>query len=203
MVARSGAQAIFEEVCALAATRLPAHYDLAPVGDVQVLAPMHKGPVGVEALNAELRARLNPDGRAIPQTSFRLDDRVIQTRNSYELELMNGELGVFVSHDAQRGTVLMAADDGRRLHVPVRELSSFQLAYATSVHKAQGSQVPVVVVPLFGGHRMMLTRNLLYTAVTRAERATVLVGEPAALDFALARRDAHRRHTRLAEMVAP
>ena len=98
--------------------------------------------------------------------------------------------------------MLFAADDGRRLRLPVGDTRTLKLAYAISVHKAQGSQMPVAVIPLFRGHHLMLTRNLLYTAVTRSERVTVLVGDPSALELALSRRDAHRRNTRLAELVA-
>jgi exodeoxyribonuclease V alpha subunit len=115
---------------------------------------------------------------------------------------MNGELGVLVAHDAERDTVLFAGDDGRRLRIPLRDVSDLRLAHAASVHKAQGSQMPVVVFPLFRGHAHMLTRNLVYTALTRATRAAIFVGEPAALQMALGRRESHRRYTRLAELVA-
>jgi exodeoxyribonuclease V alpha subunit len=163
---------------------------------------MHRGPLGIDAFNAELRGRLNPDGASVPGTAFRIGDRVIQTKNSYEHELMNGELGMLVAHDPERETVLFAADDGRRLRLPVADTRTLKLAYAISVHKAQGSQMPIAVVPLFRGHQLMLTRNLIYTAVTRSEQVTVLVGEPGALQLALGRRDAHARHTQLAELVA-
>jgi exodeoxyribonuclease V alpha subunit len=201
LIERRDPAAIFEEVCSLAAQRLPAHYDLHPVGEVQVLAPMHRGPAGIDAFNAELRQRLNLEGRPIPGTAFRLQDRVIQTVNNHERELMNGELGLLVHHDADRGTVLFAADDGRRIVLPLSELDTLRLAYAISVHKAQGSSAPAIVFPLLRAHSVMLTRNLVYTALTRAERVAVFVGEPAALALALGRRDAHRRHTRLAQLV--
>jgi exodeoxyribonuclease V alpha subunit len=201
LIARAGAQETFAEVCDLAASRLAAHYGMQPVGDVQVLAPMHRGPAGIDAFNVELRARLNPDGTPIPGTSFRVGDRVLQTKNNHELELMNGELGVLVHHDDERDLVIFAGDDGRRLSLPLRDLDTLKLAYAISVHKAQGSQMPAVVVPLVRGHDVMLTRNLVYTALTRAERLAVFVGDPSALDVALRRRDAHRRHTRLSELV--
>jgi exodeoxyribonuclease V alpha subunit len=201
LVERDGAGPIFSEVVGLAAERLPAHLGLDPRADVLVLAPMHKGPAGIDALNAELRARLNPDGAPIPGTALRVGDRVVQTRNDHAAELMNGELGVLVHHDAERERVLLAADDGRTLPLPVADLATLRLAHALSVHKSQGSQAPAVVVVLHRGHDLMLTRNLLYTAVTRAERACVVVGERAALRAALGRRDAHARHTRLAELV--
>jgi exodeoxyribonuclease V alpha subunit len=202
VIERDGARAIFDEVCELAATRLPGHYQLDPAADVQVLAPMHKGPVGIDALNDELRARLNPDGARIEGTSLRVGDKVMQTRNSYEHDLFNGERGVLVHHDPERGRVHFAGEDGRRLMLPVDALDTLRLAYAASVHKAQGSQARAIVVPIFGGHHIMLTRNLVYTAVTRAQEVCVVVGEPAALAVAVRRTDARRRYTRLRELVA-
>ena len=206
---RDDPEQIFAEVVSLAASRLAAHYDLDPRVDVQVLAPMHRGVVGIEAFNAELRARLNPDGSPIAGTPLRVGDRVIQTRNDHEHELMNGEVGVVLHHDPPRdpdaqdpGRVLLGTDDGRRLALPFAALETLRLAYAISIHKAQGSQAPAVVVPLSRAHSIMLTRNLLYTAVTRAERVCVVVGEPAALALALRRTDARRRYTELAELVA-
>ena len=201
VIERDGARAIFDEVCELAASRLPSHYGLDPAADVQVLAPMHKGPVGIDALNAELRARLNPDGAAIEGTSLRVGDKVMQTRNSYEHDLFNGERGVLVHHDPEHDRVHFAGEDGRRLMLPVDALDTLRLAYAASVHKAQGSQARAIVVPIFSGHRIMLTRNLVYTAVTRAQDVCVVVGETAALASAVRRTDARRRHTRLRELV--
>jgi len=201
LIAREEPSRIFAEVCDLAAERLPRHYGV-PAHEVQVLAPMHKGPLGIDAFNDALRARLNPDGKSIPGTPFRLGDRVLQTKNNHKEELMNGELGVLVAHDAERSTVVFSADDGRRLRLPVRATDTLRLAHAISVHKAQGSNMGVVVMPLTRSHHVMLTRNLVYTALTRASTAAILVGEPAALRVALGRRDAHLRHTRLAALVA-
>jgi exodeoxyribonuclease V alpha subunit len=163
---------------------------------------MHRGPAGIDALNAELRARLNEDGQAIAGTPLRVLDRVIQTKNNHERELMNGEMGVIEYHDAERDRVLLACDDGRRIALAVGELDTMRLAHAVSIHKAQGSQAPAVVVVLHRGHHLMLTRNLVYTAITRAERACVVVGERAALHVALGRRDAHARYTRLKELLS-
>ncbi len=202
VIERDGAEAIFAETVALASQRLPAHYGLDPSAELLVLAPMHRGPAGIDALNTELRRRLNPDGAEIAGTRFRVGDSVLQSRNNHERQLMNGERGVLVHHDPEHDRVTLAGDDGRRIALDVGELSTLRLAYACSVHKAQGSQAPAVVVVVHRGHSLMLTRNLLYTAVTRAERVCVVVGERAALAHALCHRDAHRRHTRLAELVA-
>jgi exodeoxyribonuclease V alpha subunit len=201
VIARHGAHAIRDEVVSLATTRLPSHYDLDARAEVLVVAPMHRGPAGIDALNDELRALLNGDGKAIPGTPFRVNDRLLQTRNNHERELMNGEMGVIEHHDAERDRVLLACDDGRRLTLPVAELDTMRLGHAVSVHKAQGSQAPAVVVVLHRGHHLMLTRNLVYTAITRAERVCVVVGEPPALHAALGRRDAHARHTRLSHLM--
>ncbi|MGZ4269396.1 MAG: SF1B family DNA helicase RecD2 [Solirubrobacteraceae bacterium] len=202
LVAREGADAIREEVVALASRRLPGHLGVDPRAGVLVLSPMHRGPAGIDALNERLRALLNPDGAAVGGTPLRVGDRVIQTVNDHEHELMNGELGVLEHHDRERDRVLLVCDDGRRLTLPARVIGTLRLAHAISIHKAQGSQAPGIVVVLHRGHSVMLTRNLLYTAVTRAERACVVVGEPAALHAALGRRDSHARHTRLRELVA-
>jgi exodeoxyribonuclease V alpha subunit len=200
-IERDGARAIFDEVCELAATRLAAHYGLDPAADVQLLAPMHKGPLGIDALNAELRARLNPDGASIAGTSLRVGDKVMQTRNSYEHDLFNGERGVLLHHDDERERVLFGGEDGRRVSLPTDALDTLRLAYAATVHKAQGSQARAIVVPVFRGHQIMLTRNLIYTAVTRAQEVCVVVGERAALAMAVGRTDARRRYTRLRELV--
>jgi exodeoxyribonuclease V alpha subunit len=196
-----GDQEIFDAVVSLASERLAGHYDLQP-NEVQVLAPMRKGPVGIDAINAELRARMNPRGRAIPGSSLRIGDRVIQTRNDHEHELMNGEIAVILEQDGDSQRVRLATDDGRQLSLPRAALDTLTLAYAISIHKSQGSQAPAIVVALSSQHEIMLTRNLLYTAVTRSERVCVLVGEPRALRYALGRTDARARYTRLAGLVA-
>jgi exodeoxyribonuclease V alpha subunit len=200
-VARERAEDIFAEIVALAAERVPGHLALDARADVQVLAPMHRGPVGIEALNEALRARLNPDGDVVPGSGLRVGDRVVQTRNDHERQLMNGEIGVIVAHDRDAAETLLHTDDGRTIALPAGALDTLRLAYAMSVHKAQGSSAPAVVVPIFSGHHVMLTRNLVYTALTRAERMAVFVGERRALEVALRRVDARRRHTRLAELV--
>ena len=202
LVRRPDAPSIFDEVVSLAASRLPAHYGLDARVDVQVLAPMRRGPAGIDAFNEELRARLNPDGAPVPGTALRVGDRVIQTRNDHEHELMNGEVGIVEHYDAERERLLLATDDGRRVALPDSALDTLRLGYAISIHKAQGSQARAVVVALSRAHSVMLTRNLLYTAVTRAERVCVVVCEDAAMRLALGRPDTQRRHTRLAELVA-
>ncbi|MGH2831181.1 MAG: SF1B family DNA helicase RecD2 [Solirubrobacteraceae bacterium] len=192
---------IFDAVSSLASERLVTHYNLQP-NEVQVLAPMRKGPVGIDAINAELRQRMNPSGRTIPGSSLRIGDRVIQTRNDHEHELMNGEIAVIAAYNRESRRIRLATDDGRELSLPIAALDTLTLAYAISIHKSQGSQAPAIVVALASSHEIMLTRNLLYTAVTRSERVCVLVGEPQALHYALGRGDTRARYTRLANLIA-
>lgn len=199
-VRRDDATGVFGETVTLAAERLPAHYELDARGEVLVLAPMHRGAAGIEALNVELRSRLNPDGEPITAGGLRVGDRVIQTVNDHERGLMNGELGVLVDADAEHAT--LRCDDGRVLRLPVGELGPLRLAHAVSVHKAQGSQAPAIVVALDRSQAHMLTRNLLYTAITRAERVCVLVASEAVVRAALGRIDARARHTRLESLLA-
>lgn len=201
LIERGSAQEVFDEVVSLATRRLPGHYDLDPVADLQVLVPMHKGPVGIDALNERLREELNPDGRAVKGTPFRLGDRVMQTRNNHERQFYNGEIGVVVAEDPARRKLTLVGDDGRRLTLDTAETGTLRLAYACSVHKMQGSQAPAIVIALARGHAPMLTRNLLYTAVTRSQAACVVVAERGALAQALGRVDASRRNTRLEGLV--
>jgi exodeoxyribonuclease V alpha subunit len=198
---RAGAPAMVEEAVSLVVERLPGHLGVDATAGVQVLAPMHRGPAGIDALNERLRERLNPDGAPIAGSSLRVADKVLQTVNDHERELMNGEVGVLVSADAKRGRALLRLTDGRTITLPFGALGTLRLAYAASVHKLQGSSSPAVVVLLARAHRHMLTRNLVYTAVTRAERLCVLVTESGALPHALTRVDAAHRHTRLVELV--
>jgi exodeoxyribonuclease V alpha subunit len=201
-IERDSAERVFAEVISLATRRLPTHYDLDPVSELQVLVPMHKGPAGIDAFNETLRAELNPDGRAVKGTAFRLGDRVMQTRNNHERNFYNGEIAVIVANDPGRGTVTLVGDDGRRLTLDLNETGTLRLAYACSVHKMQGSQAPAIVIALARGHAPMLTRNLVYTAVTRSQTACVVVAERGALPTALSRVDASRRNTRLVELVS-
>lgn len=198
-VRRETGAEIFAEIVSLATARLPGHYGLDPVADVQVLSPMYRGPAGIDALNDALRARVNPDGRTVAGTPFRVGDKVVETVNNHELNLMNGQTGVIA--DADRERVTLSTDDDRIVRVGVEETRSWRLGYCLSIHKSQGGQWPAVVVALAAEHHVMLTRELLYTAITRAQTVAVGVWSPRALRIALGRR-AGRRHTRLAELVA-
>ena len=202
LLERADPAAIFADVCDIAVRRLPAAYGLDPAREILVLSPMHKGPLGIEAFNAELRRRLNADGAPVQGLPFRVGDRFVQRRNDHEHQLMNGETGVVVSFDDERERLVLQCDDGRVLRIPYGACHTLELGYCLSIHRAQGSQNRAVVMALSAAHAVMLTRNLLYTGLTRAQELAVVVGERRALHMGLRRADAARRHTRLAELVA-
>jgi exodeoxyribonuclease V alpha subunit len=198
---RIAAADAFEDVCDIAVRRLPATYGLDPAREILVLSPMHKGPLGIEAFNAELRRRLNADGAPVPGLPFRVGDRFVQRRNDHEHQLMNGETGVVVSGDDEEERVTLHCDDGRVLRIPYGACHTLELGYCLSIHRAQGSQNRAVVMVLSASHAVMLTRNLVYTGLTRAQELAVIVGDRRALQMGLRRTDSARRHTRLAQLV--
>lgn len=185
-------------IAALVCDRMPQVYGLDPMRDVQVLSPMHKGEAGTQALNEVLRDRLNPTGPELTRGAlrFRRGDRVLQTKNDYEKDVFNGDLGHIVEVDAGEGEVLVSFD-GRTVAYDRSELDELAPAYAISIHKSQGSEYPAVVVPILTQHYVMLRRNLIYTALTRAKRLAVLVGSRRALMLGLNNAGGDRRHTHL------
>ncbi len=195
---RPSAERALETVIEVVAERVPKRFGLDPIRDVQVLAPMYRGPVGIDALNERLQARLNADGKKALNERFRVGDRLIQTRNSHELGLMNGSI-VFLRKDRpDEEAILVDTDEGGSLVIPYEETANLRLAYAISVHKAQGCEVPVVVGVCHRSHSRMLTRPLIYTAITRARSSCVLVGDHPALASAVGRDDGGERHSGLA-----
>ncbi len=174
-----------------------------PVDDVQVLAPMHKGVAGVANLNVTLQAALNPHARGLrgPAAEYRPGDKVIQLRNNYDKNLFNGDIGTVKAVDGVNGT-LDAEFDGEQHTFERGEFNDLVLAYAISIHKSQGSEYPVVIIPLLKGHFMMLQRNLLYTAITRGRKKVVIVGEPAAYGMAVRNSESKQRITHLQAKVA-
>ena len=190
-----------ETVVEVVAERVPGRFGLDPIRNVQVLAPMYRGAVGIDALNERLQERLNPKGKAALNGRFRLGDRLIQTRNAHELGLMNGSIVFLRGDDPEEETIAVDTDDGGSLVIPYGDTATLRLAYAISVHKAQGCEVPVVVGVCHRSHTRMLTRPLLYTAITRARSTCVLVGDRAALRSAVGRDDSGGRHSGLAERL--
>ncbi len=181
--------------------RIPAKFGLHPRDDIQVLAPMYRGAAGVTALNERLQAALNPPDARHPEKQLfgqllRLGDKVMQTQNNYEKDTFNGDIGSVSGMDLIEHT-LEVTFEGRRVVYDWSEADQIMLAYAVSVHKAQGSEFPAVVVPLVTAHYMMLQRNLLYTAVTRAKRLCVLVGSRKALSMAVQNNKVTQRYTAL------
>lgn len=169
--------------------RIPRKFGLHPRDQVQVLAPMYRGPVGVHALNQVLQIALNPpDGRKPEKqlygTLFRLGDKIMQTQNNYDKEVFNGDIGTIRSVDMVEQS-LGVEIDGRQVVYDWSEADQLVLAYAVSVHKSQGSEFPAVVIPVMTQHYMMLQRNLLYTAITRARKLCVLVGNMKAVSIAV------------------
>jgi exodeoxyribonuclease V alpha subunit len=166
--------------------------------DVQVLAPMHKGIAGIGNLNHALQAALNPGARGIPWGAgrFQIGDKVLQTRNNYELGLFNGDLGRVTAVNPAAGT-LAAEFDGVVIDFERAALGDLTPAYAMSIHKSQGSEFQVVVIPLLKQHFIMLQRNLLYTALTRGRKKVFLVGDPAAYSMAIRNADSVVRRTDL------
>src|SRR5262249_43381303 len=176
-------------------------------GDVQVLCPMHRGEAGIGRLNTLLQERLNPGREGVPEARgggrvYRPGDRVLQLKNDYDLKVFNGDLGTVRAIDPGGQEMLLRLDDGRAVRYPYAGLYALTHAYAISVHKAQGAEFPAVVIPLLTSHAPMLGRTLLYTALTRARRLVVCVGQRKALGLAV--RDWRRvaRHTALGGLLA-
>jgi exodeoxyribonuclease V alpha subunit len=187
--------------------RLPARYHFTPTTDIQVLSPMYRGPAGVSILNEKLQERLNPHPIAQIEWGghrFAVGDKVMQMRNNYDKGVFNGDVGWIRSINRETATLKIEfVEEAGPLFVSYdfRELDELVLAYAVTVHKSQGSEYPVVVIPLVKEHRMLLQRNLLYTAITRAKRFCVLVGQPYALELAVKNERVALRNTALAERL--
>jgi exodeoxyribonuclease V alpha subunit len=199
----SSAEDCVAKVARLCTEFIPRAYRCNPITDIQVMAPMHKGVAGVSNLNLELQAALNGGKRGLSTQSgeFRPGDKVIQLRNNYDKSLFNGDIGTVTAVDAGAGE-MTASFDGERHTFTRGDMGDLALAYAISIHKSQGSEYPVVVVPLMKGHFMMLQRNLLYTAVTRGRRKVFVVGEPAAYAMAVRNGESKQRLTHLKEKLA-
>jgi len=214
LIERSDPVAAREQIAGLVSRRLPEHYGVDPVNDVQVFAPVYRGELGIDALNDALRAALNPHGAPIGNGRLRIGDKLMLVgRNLHELGIMNGTLlrlleALATDDDADDGDgipdparpgLLVATDAGAVIEIPPAEVGNLRLAYACSVHRGQGIELPIAIVvahPSAGGR--FLRREMLYTAVTRARTATVVVGTSAMVARAAATADVGRRHSRLA-----
>ncbi|MCE7986281.1 MAG: ATP-dependent RecD-like DNA helicase [Caldilinea sp. CFX5] len=188
----------------LVQSRIPKRFAI-PSRDIQVLSPMHRGIIGVGALNEALQNGLNPAAPQKPEKRvgnriYRIGDRVMQIRNNYDKDVYNGDMGAIQALDMEMQKVTVNID-GRAVVYDFLELDELVHAYAVSVHKSQGSEFPAVVIPVLTSHYMMLQRNLLYTAVTRAKRLVVLVGQPKAIAMAVRNDKVTQRFTGLRERL--
>lgn len=186
----------------LVSTRIPRRFSLDPVDEIQVLSPMHKGLVGTENLNRTLQDTLNRSGKSLARGErvFKLNDKVIQTRNNYDKDVFNGDIGRIALIDPESQTVTVNFD-GTRVEYDYSELDEISPAYAISVHKSQGSEYPAVVLPILSQHYVMLQRNLIYTAVTRGKSLVVIVGSKKALAMGIRNDRIIKRYSFLCERL--
>ncbi len=192
-IRRGEPQEILDTLLHLVGERIPNSFELDPANDIQVLTPMRRGLLGTENLNRELQALLNPDGRPTSESGrLRTGDRVMQVRNNYDLEVFNGDIGRVRSSHREDRRLIVSFDD-RLVEYRTSDVDELTLAYATTVHKSQGSEYRCVVLPLHTQHFVMLQRNLLYTAVTRARDLMILLGDSRALDLALRNQEQRER----------
>lgn len=193
---------IVELVRQLCSKRLPGYYKVNPLNDIQVLCPMQKGVVGAQNLNTVLQETLNSCNVSIKYggTNYKVNDRVMQIKNNYDKNVFNGDMGRITAIDHEEKTVCIKFDDVE-VEYDVTELDEVTLAYAVTVHKSQGSEYGFVVAPFTMQHYMMLQRNLLYTCVTRAKKAFVLIGSKKALGYCIRNSKSADRNTKLAERL--
>ncbi len=208
-IERDSPEAIADTILHLAAQRIPQAFDLDPLRDIQILCPMNRGLLGTANLNTLLQNALNPPSDYTkPECeryglTFRLGDKVIQTRNNYEKDAFNGDIGRISSILPDPLEVVVDFDDGRQAHYQSGDLDELRPAFAITIHKSQGSEFPAIIIPVSTQHFLMLQRNLLYTAVTRARRLAILVGDPKALAIAVRTASASQRWGGLLHRLAP
>lgn len=194
-------EAVAENIVKLVKERLPKAYRQS-MSNIQVLTPMQRSVVGASNLNLLLQEALNPTQVALSRAgySYRLNDRVMQLRNNYDKDVFNGDLGYISQVDMEERT-LQVDFDGKLVEYEVSELDELTLAYATTIHKSQGSEYPIVVMPVLMTHYVMLQRNLIYTGITRAKKICVLIGTKRALSYAIRNQSVLKRNTLLKERL--
>jgi len=190
---------VISTIVTLCTKRLPSHYKVDPIRDIQVLTPMQRTETGAINLNTVLQSALNKNTLCLKRgaTEYRLFDKVMQVRNNYDKEVFNGDVGFITTINIEERTLKVGFDD-REIEYEAAELDELILAYATTIHKAQGSEYPIVVIPFTFSHYVMLQRNLLYTGITRAKKVVVLVGSRNAIYAAVKNNNVKNRNTQLA-----
>jgi exodeoxyribonuclease V alpha subunit len=194
---------ILQNILDLCSETIPRQFRFHPLREIQVLAPMHKGIIGVANLNIELQKRLNPGQPGITHGAwnFRIGDKVMQIVNNYDKDVFNGDIGWISKIDLEEREVMIDFD-GRLIPYDYSDLDEVVLAYAVSVHKSQGSEYPVVILPVVTQHYMLLQRNLIYTGITRAKKLVIMIGTKKALAIAIRNNKPQRRYTLLSERLA-
>lgn len=189
----------FRKIVDLITREIPEKFGFDPMSsDIQVIAPLYKGIAGVDSFNKILQERLNPKGESFPGVPFKTGDKVMQIKNNYDKDVYNGDIGRVLKVDEKGVTVLF----DREVNYDREELDELTLAYAISVHKSQGSEYEACVMPVLTQHYIMLQRNLLYTALTRAKKLAILVGSKKALAIAIKNNKPYKRNTRLASILS-
>ncbi len=204
LVAAEAPEEIAQTVVDLVQTRLPRKFNIDPIRDIQVLCPMNRGITGARGINQALQAALNPPGEHSVDKfgyNFSVGDKVMQIENNYDRDVYNGDIGLVTGIDLDEEE-LAVAFDGQVVRYPFGELDELVLCYATTIHKSQGSEYPVVVIPISTQHYMMLRRNLIYTGITRGKTLVVLVGQKKALAMAVKGKQVQRRWSKLKERLA-
>ena len=207
LIKRNEPEKLLSTLLHVVKNRIPRRFQADPIRDVQVLCPMNRGSLGTRALNDELQNALNPPQPNQPAVNragwqFRLCDKVIQTENNYDKEVFNGDIGQITKIDPVEQTVSIRFDD-RNVPYDFGELDELSLAYAITIHKAQGSEFPYVVIPLASQQYIMLQRNLLYTGITRGRKLVVVIGQPKALAIAVKNARYEQRFSGLPQLLRP
>ena len=213
---------VLDRVLEVARDRLPKWNNYDPIKDIQILSCSRKGDVGVNILNKKLQDYMNPSApwkneKSMGETTFRVGDKVMQIKNNYKTKwklienervveegegVFNGDFGFITEIDQEENEIVVIFDDGRQVIYSFKQLDELVLAYATTIHKSQGSEFPVVIVPIFWGPPMLLTRNLLYTAITRAKEIVVLVGDKKCLGYMIGNNKITSRYSGLNKRLA-
>ncbi|MDE6701607.1 MAG: ATP-binding domain-containing protein, partial [Acetatifactor sp.] len=198
---REEPEQVLSEIVRLVRDKLPGYYRV-PSAQIQVLTPMQRGIVGATNLNLALQEALNPRGEGLRRSGsvFRPNDKVMQIKNNYDKEVFNGDIGVVEKVDMEERTLTVQFDK-RPVEYDIMELDELTHAYATTIHKSQGSEYPIVVMPILMNHYVMLQRNLIYTGITRAKKIFVMVGTRNALAYAVRNVTVHKRNTMLKERL--